>query len=159
MRRGTAAVEAAFCMPLLLTLMLGVWEVGRIAHVQEMLSNAAHEGARLASMGRLNDTPITVSVVQQAVKDYLTAAGLPSAAANGAQVQLVNKSAHSWTDPADAEPLDAFQVTVTIPSGAPYNSLRWIMLPSVSGATQISASTTWVSMTDTEVTVDTQLPY
>jgi hypothetical protein len=97
--------------------------------------------------------------VQQAVKDYLTAAGLPSAAANGAQVQLVNKSAHSWTDPVDAEPLDAFQVTVTIPSGAPYNSLRWIMLPSVSGATQISASTTWVSMTDTEVTVDTQLPY
>jgi len=55
--------------------------------------------------------------------------------------------------------LDAFQVTVTIPSGTPFNSLRWIMLPSITGATQISATTNWLSMNDSEVTVNTQLPY
>ncbi|HVW37129.1 MAG TPA: TadE/TadG family type IV pilus assembly protein [Pirellulales bacterium] len=158
-RRGAAAVEAAVCFPLLLTFLLGVWEVGRMAQVQEVLSNAAHEGARLASMGMLNQTPVTVSVVQQAVKDYMTSAGLPSGAVSGAQIQVVNKSANTWTDPADAQPLDAFQVTVTIPSGTAFNSLRWIMLPSITGATQISATTNWMSMNDSEVTVNTQLPY
>ena len=139
--------------------MLGVWEVGRIAQVQEVLSNATREGARLASMGMLNQTPITAVAVQQAVKDYMTSAGLPSAAVSGAQVQIVNQSAHTWTDPSDAQPLDPFQVTVTIPPGSAFDSLRWIMLPSVTGVTQISATTNWMSMIDSQVTVNTQLPY
>ena len=158
-RRGVAAVETAICLPLLIMFMLGVWEVGRIAQVQEVLSNATHEGARLASMGMLNQTPITVAAVQQAVRDYMTSAGMPSAAVSGAQIQLINKSAHTWTDPSDAQPLDSFQVTVTVPPGTAFNSLRWIMLPSITGVTQISATTNWASMTDSQVTVGTQLPY
>lgn len=158
-RRGLAAVEAAVCLPLLVLFMLGVWEVGRIAQVQEVLSNAAHEGARLASMGMVNQTPVTVAVVQQEVRDYMTSAGLPAAAVSGAQIQLVNNSANSWTNPVDAQPLDAFRVTITIPSGSAFNSLRWILLPSITGAAQISATTNWVSMNDSQVTVNTQLPY
>lgn len=159
LRRGAAAVEAAFCIPLLLTFMLGVWEVGRIAQVQEILTNAAHEGARIASQGTLNGVPVTVASVQQAVRNYMTAAGLPSAAVSGAQIQLTNNSANTWTDPTDAQPLDAFQVTITIPAGTPFQSLRWILLPSVAGTTQTTATTNWVSMTDSAVVVDTQLPY
>lgn len=158
-RRGAAAVEAAICLPLLLLFLLGVWEVGRIAHVQQILSNAVHDGARIASQGTLNGVPVTVASVQQAVRDYMTSAGLPSAAVSGAQITFVNKSGHSWTDPTDAQPLDAFQLSVTIPSGAAFNSLRWILLPSVTGANQASATTNWVSLNDSEVTVDTQLPY
>ena len=158
-RRGAAAVEAAICLPVLLTLMFGVWEVGRLAQVQQILSNAVHDGARIASQGTLNGTPVTVAMVQQAVRDYMTSAGLPSAAVSGAQIQLINKSSHSWTDPTDAQPLDPFQLTVTVPAGTAFNSLRWILLPSVTGANQISATTNWLSMTDSEVTVNTQLPY
>ena len=51
-RRGAVAVEAAMTLPLLLTLMLGVWEVGRMIQVQQILVNAAREGARLAGGGR-----------------------------------------------------------------------------------------------------------
>jgi len=158
-RQGVAAVEAAFCLPLLLMFMLGLWEVGRIAQVQEVLTNAAHEGARIASQGTLNGVPVTVSSVQQAVRDYMTSAGLPSAAVSGAQIQIINKSAHTWTDPTDAQPLDAFQMTITIPSGAAFNSLRWVLLPSITGTTQTTATTNWLSMNDSEVVVNTQLPY
>src|SRR3569623_2064006 len=89
-RRGAAAVEAAICLPVLLTLMFGVWEVGRLAQVQQILSNAVHDGARIASQGTLNGTPVTVAKVQQAVRDYMPRAGLPRAAVSGAQIQLNN---------------------------------------------------------------------
>ncbi len=158
-RCGAAAVEAAICLPLLLLFMLGVWEVGRIAHVQQILANAVHDGARIASQGTLDGVPVTVGGVQQAVRDYLTASGLPAAAVSGAQITFVNNSANTWTDPTDAQPLDKFQLSVKIPSGAAFDSLRWILLPSVTGADQISATTHWVSLNDSEVTVDTQLPY
>ena len=61
------AVEAAVVLPLLLILMLGVWEVGRMIQVQQVLVNAAREGARLAGGGYVNGTPVTATMVQQAV--------------------------------------------------------------------------------------------
>ena len=42
--RGVAAVEMAIAMPVLLYVVLGVWEVGRILDVQVMLNNAAGTG-------------------------------------------------------------------------------------------------------------------
>ncbi|HEV3137455.1 MAG TPA: TadE/TadG family type IV pilus assembly protein, partial [Pirellulales bacterium] len=83
------AVEAAFVLPVLLVLMLGVWEVGRLIQVNQIIVNSAREGARLAAGGYVNGTPVTVAMVQQAVKDYMTSAGLPAAAVSGAQVNLV----------------------------------------------------------------------
>ncbi len=51
-RCGAAAVEMAVVMNLVLVpLMLGVWEVGRLVHVQQVVVNATREGARLASQG------------------------------------------------------------------------------------------------------------
>ena len=161
-RRGAVAVEAAFCLPLLLMLMIGMWEVGRMVQVSQILANAAREGARYAAMGNLNingvNTPITLAMVQQNVRDYLTAAGVPAAAASGAQIQLTNLSSHTWTNPSDATPLDKFSVTVTIPSGTAFNSLQWSALK-ITGVNQLSTSVTWVSVSDSQVSVSTQLPY
>jgi Flp pilus assembly protein TadG len=161
-RRGAVAVEAAFCLPLLVLLMIGMWEVGRMVQVSQILANAAREGARYAAMGNLNvagvNTPITVALVQQNVRDYLNAAGLPAAAYNGAQVQLTNLSGNTWTNPSDAQPMDKFQVTVTIPSGTAFSSLQWTSL-SITGTSQLSASATWVSLVDSQVSVNTQLPF
>jgi hypothetical protein len=157
-RQGTATVEAAFCLPLLLLLLLGMWEVGRMVQVSQVLANAAREGARYAAAGNINGTPITAAMVQQNVTQYLSAANLPTAAANGAQVQLTNLSSHSWTDPCNAQPMDPFSLTVTIPSGSAYNSLRWCVL-TITGMNQVSASVNWVSLADSQVNVNTQLPY
>ena len=151
-------MEAAFCLPLLVVLMIGMWEVGRMIQVSQILANAAREGARYAAAGSMNGTPITVAMVQQTVSDYLTGSGLPAAAVSGAQVKLTNLSSHTWTNPCDAQPMDQFSITVTIPSGAAFNSLQWCVLK-VTGVNQLSANVNWVSLTDLQVNVNTQLPY
>lgn len=159
-RRGAAAVEAAFCLPMLLILLLGLWQVGRMVQVSQILNNAAREGARYAALGNItingDITPITAEMVQTLVGNYLTAAGLPNAAASGAQVTLTSSS--GWTDPCNAQPLDKFQVTVTIPPGAAFNSVPWSTL-SLIQANQLSASVNWVSLVDSQVSVGSQLPF
>ena len=158
-RRGNVAVEAAFCLPLLLTLMIGMWEVARMVQCSQVLANAAREGARYAATGNLNGTSLTATMVQQNVRDYLTSAGFPSAAVSGASIQLTNLSSNSWTDPCNAKPMDKFRVTVTIPQGAAFNSLQLTTLSLANVTQQLSASATWVSLVDSQVSVGTQLPF
>ena len=46
--RGQAMVEMAISIPLLLMLMVGIFEVGRAYETWQVLTNAAREGARMA---------------------------------------------------------------------------------------------------------------
>jgi Flp pilus assembly protein TadG len=157
-RRGAVAVEAAICLPLIVTLMMGMWEVGSMAQWSRVLKDAAREGARVAAGGTNNGTPCTVANVQTTVQNFLTAAGMPSTAVNGATITVTNLSTDSWTDPGNASPLDEFNVTVTIPAGAPFNSLQFFGANLV-GVTQLQESVTWYSANDAQVTVSTTLPY
>lgn len=152
-------MEAAFCLPLLLTLMIGMWEVGKMVQLSQVLANAAREGARYAATGNLNGTDVTAAMVQQHVRDYLTGAGFPTTAVSNATIQLSNLSSNSWTDPSDSKPMDKFRVTVTIPQGAAFDSLQITALRMSNVTQQLSASATWVSLVDSELTVSTQLPY
>lgn len=142
-----------------MTLMLGVWEVGRMVQVNQILQNAAREGARLAGNGYVNGTAVTASTVQTAVQNYLTAAGLPTAAATGAVTTITCLAATVWTDPSAALPLDPFKVTVTIPSGAAFNSLRWNLLNQITSQTSMSATVYWESENNSQVVVSATLPY
>jgi Flp pilus assembly protein TadG len=155
---GAAAVEAAVVLPFVLCFLLGLWEVGRLVWVTTILTNAAREGARVAAGGTYATNPVTVAMVQQEVKDYLTAAGLPSAAVSGSTVTLTNLSSNSWTDPTDAWPLDHFRVTIAIPSGAAYNSLQFTTA-TITGTNSLTVSMDWLSANDSRVTVSAQLPY
>jgi Flp pilus assembly protein TadG len=157
-RRGAVAVEAAICLPVVATFMLGMWEIGRVAQMSRIVKDAAREGARVAAGGANNGTTVTVAAVQTAVRNFLTSAGLPAAAVSGATTTLTNLSADSWTDPGNALPLDHFRVTVTIPPGAAFNSLQFVTT-SFSGVTQLQESVDWLSANDALVVVDTQLPY
>ena len=49
--RGAAAVEMAIVLPLLLFIIAGMIDLGRLFYVQTMVTNAAREGARMASLG------------------------------------------------------------------------------------------------------------
>jgi Flp pilus assembly protein TadG len=157
-RAGHVTVEAALCLPLLIILMIGLWEVGRMVQVYQILANAAREGSRYAATGNLNDASVTAAMVQQNVRDYLTGAGLPAATVSGAQIQLTNLSNHNWTDPCNSQPMDKFQLTVTVPSGTAFSNLQWSVLK-ITGVNQLSASATWVSLVDSQVSVSTQLPF
>src|SRR4051812_10693637 len=51
-RRGVAAIELGFVtMLFVVPLIIGIWETGRLIYIQQVVANAAREGARLAAQG------------------------------------------------------------------------------------------------------------
>src|SRR6266508_1934585 len=46
--RGTALIETALTLPLLLLVSIGIFEFGRAYQTQQVITNAAREGARVA---------------------------------------------------------------------------------------------------------------
>lgn len=153
------AVEVAFILPVLITLMFGLWEVGRMIEVNQNLSAAVREGGRIAAGGSVDNTSVTVAMVRSQVQNYMTAAGLPTAAVSGSTVTVTNLSSNTWTDPGDAKPLDKFSVSVTIPAGAPFQSLRWGLMSTITGMTSITVTSYWYSANDSKLTVSSTLPF
>jgi Flp pilus assembly protein TadG len=77
--RGVVVVEAVFTLLLLFIFLLGLMEVGRFISVQQVLTNAAREGARyrVAPLsGTTNLLASAAEVKEQAVCPYLTAASV-----------------------------------------------------------------------------------
>ena len=132
-RRGIATVEFAVVFPVIVTVLLGIWEVGRMVDVEGILYNAASVGGRTASTG-LN----TAAQVQTAVTNYLTLAGISTANVTVTVSDLTNPG----TDPTLATALDQIQLSVSIP----FSDVRWsatsMFLP---GTTQLSATVKWYS--------------
>lgn len=58
-RRGQALVELALTLPLLIMLVMGIIEFGRIFHSYILVTNASREGARIAITGADNTTIIS----------------------------------------------------------------------------------------------------
>jgi Flp pilus assembly protein TadG len=135
-RRGAAIAEFAILMPIILALLVGIWEVGRMIEVQQMLSNAAREGGRQASTGQFTNTQI-----QQVVTQYLQVAGLPTGNVTVTVQDLTNTS----LDVSQAQYLDRIQITVTIP----FQDVRWSLLSLVtSPTTTLTAQSVWITMVD-----------
>ena len=78
--RGTALLEMAMTLPLLLLVAIGIFEFGRAFQTWEVLTNAAREGARIAVL-----PSSTAAVVQTRTKEYLNACAL---AGNSATVTV-----------------------------------------------------------------------
>ncbi len=69
--RGAAILELAILLPLLMMLVLGILEFGRALVVQEILTNAAREGARRAAIsGASHDAALA------AIDNYLANEGI-----------------------------------------------------------------------------------
>ena len=69
--RGTALLETAMTIPLLLLVSVAIFEFGRAFQTWEVLTNAAREGARVAVL-----PSSTAASVQARTKDYLNAGAL-----------------------------------------------------------------------------------
>ena len=61
-------VELALALPLLLLVLVGIFEFARAYSIKQSLVNAAREGARAAVV----QNPIDVTIVESAVRNYLT---------------------------------------------------------------------------------------
>ena len=69
--KGAALLEAAVTVPIILLLSVGIFEFGRAYQTQQVLTNAAREGARVAVIEGTTDAE-----VRTRVQNYLTSGGL-----------------------------------------------------------------------------------
>ncbi len=78
---GSALVEFAVALPLLMVLVVGVFDFGGAFNAKQELNNAVREGARLGSTLPTNDlsnaTPPTVDAIRFLVDSYLQASRIP----------------------------------------------------------------------------------
>jgi Flp pilus assembly protein TadG len=149
-RRGAAAVEFAIILPLFITLLFGIWEVGRLVQVSQVLANAAREAAREASTATVN-----MATIQSNVQTYITGAEPRITNFTGFSVAYANLTNTSVTDPTNAKQLDKFTITVTVP----FDNIRWSLTKMFTPTgTQVSSTVTWYSMADLPVTVTTGMP-
>jgi Flp pilus assembly protein TadG len=81
-QRGTALIEAALTIPLILLLSVVIFEFGRAFETWQIMTNAAREGARVAVLPGSTDT-----MVRSRVQDYLRV-GLSDTEASNATIGL-----------------------------------------------------------------------
>jgi Flp pilus assembly protein TadG len=79
--RGTAILETALTLPLLLLVSVGIFEFGRAYQTWQVITNAAREGARVAVLPNL-----VAGSAETRVHQYLTAGQLPGADSAGVSV-------------------------------------------------------------------------
>jgi Flp pilus assembly protein TadG len=72
-QRGTALLETALTLPLLLAVAVGIFEFGRAFQAWQVLTNAAREGARVAVLPNQPKDAVTTRV-----NAYLTSGQLPN---------------------------------------------------------------------------------
>jgi Flp pilus assembly protein TadG len=162
-RQAVAAVEFAFLAPVLLILLAGVWQIGRIIQVAQILDNAAREGARLASQSEiiapvggftLIQTSTGIPNVQDTIREYLYNAGVVNATTkNDVTVQFQFLTGDTTrTDPYQGNQGDRFQITVTLP----VQDINWT--PFDMTGTNLTTTVVWAVLVDSPFTVNTTVP-
>jgi len=144
-RDGVAAVEFGLTMPLLLIILVGIWEVGRMVQVKQIVSNAAREGARQASTGSRD-----YDAVNESVQAYLRNSGLN---AGGVVVEIRNITTGDdgpQYDASRSSQLDELEVMVSLP----FENVRWAALDQITDIRAIEATSRWYSAKDVPIAVD-----
>jgi Flp pilus assembly protein TadG len=107
-RRGAAAVEFAIVGSVFVIIVFGMIEIGRVLMVQQILTNASREGARIAILD--SPTP-TATQVSSTVTTYLQNMGI-----SGATVTI------NPTEPTTA----AYGAPVTVTVQVPFSNVSWL---------------------------------
>jgi len=79
--RGTAIIETAMTLPLLLLVSVGIFEFGRAYQTWQVITNAAREGARVAVLPN-----VAAGAPEARVRQYLTSGQLAQADSAGVSV-------------------------------------------------------------------------
>ena len=113
-RQGASAVEFALVAPVFVVMVFGLIEFGRAIMVQQVMTNAAREGARLAILD--SPTPVATTV-KNTVVSYLHGCGIPAATTSNVTL--------SPAEPSTAQNGDTVTVTIQLP----YSSVSWLPSP------------------------------
>ncbi len=177
-RAGVASVEFGCCLPILVLLLTGLWEVGRFTEVQQILWNAGREGARDASLGQDNLQAVASNLLTYLQGAEQTAFGrghstsmiapvvsLPANTQgytcwdNTANRELFTMTFTDLTNPTVTDPtamtqLDLYQIGVQVP----FSSIEWISLIPIGGLTRLGVTVVWTSLIDTPFQIAPDLP-
>lgn len=166
-RAGVATVEAAVVLAVLLVpVIIGVWEVGRLVYAQQVVTNAAREGARLAAQGRVINrlgTPTEISFnsgtpnIQDTVYQAIVTGGLAGLSKSDVTVRFAFQgetlSSSPARNPFEGIKSEKFQVFVSVP----WNRVRWVNLGLVN-PTVVQYTVDWQMLVDDTFTVNIDLP-
>jgi len=177
-RRGVAATEFAIALPVLMLVLYGLWEVGRMTEVQNVVWNSSREGARDASMGQAN-----LQAVANNILLYLQSAE-PTAFGSGHSTNLIapvvtlpantygytcwdttanrelftftftDITTNTVTDPTGMVQLDHYQIGVQVP----YASIGLLPVATITGRTRLYVTVDWASMVDSPFSIAAYLP-
>ncbi len=133
-RRGAAAVELALVLPVLMVILLGMWEIGTVINVRQSLGNAAREAGRQASTGK-----VTVEEVEQVVRDCLRPSGLEV----GSLLVTVENLGDPEAGILEASQFDPIEITVTLR----FDEVRLLNAPLFTDSTtMLTGKSTWYSV-------------
>ena len=176
-RRGVAAAEFAVCLPIFFVVMYGMWEVGRMTEVQNVVWNSAREGARDASMGQVNLSRRRQQCSPLPAKrraDSLSAGPFDfhdcsrrHPAREHLRLHLLGLTANrelftftftdittnTVTDPTAMAQLDHYQIGVQVP----YASIGWVPAK-ITSRTRLYVTVDWASLVDSPFQIAPYLP-
>ena len=123
-RSGAVMVEMALTLPIFLLLVFGIIEFGRALMVQQVVTNAAREGARHGVL-----PGVTTAAAKQKVKDHLAAENLdvPQATITVTPAELSTTKTGTM-----------IMVSVSIP----YSAVGWVAQPWFVGGTNLKSQCT-----------------
>jgi Flp pilus assembly protein TadG len=177
-RRGVAAVEFGLCLPLIVLILLGIWEVGRIVQISNILWNSAREAARDASVGQDNLQTVasnTLTYLQSAMPSVFNSSHSTSMISpvvtlpanttgytcwdNTSNIELftitfTDITQPTVTDPTSMSKLDIYQIGLQVP----YSSIRWNSLTQITGISRINVAVDWACMQDSPFQITPSLP-
>lgn len=168
-RTGVASVEAALVLAVIIVpLMLGVWEVGRLVYAQQVVANAAREGCRMAAQGRtVNQLGAPTDIlagsqgtaqpnspnVWDTVYQAITTGGLQGLARTDVTTTFAFIDPPTATDPYQGAKGQRFRVTVSVP----FAKVRWINLGLIN-PTSVYYQADWKMLVDDPFVVNPNLP-
>jgi Flp pilus assembly protein TadG len=177
-RHAVAAVEFAVCLPFLLLIMLGIWEVGRTVEVQNVMWNSAREAARDASTGQTNLQTVANNLLAYLQSAEPTAFNqghattmLPAVVTLAANttgytcwdttddrelftITFTDITNSSVTDPTAMAQLDHYQIGIQ----TPYATIGWLPVAYVTGRERLYVSVDWACMVDSPFQIAPYLP-
>lgn len=171
-------MEFALCMPVILIILLGIWEVGRIAQVSNVLWDGAREAARDASVGRDNLQTVAtneLAFLQGALPSAFNPSHSTSMIAPVVTLPANTTGYTCWDNTANQEMFtitftDITQPTVTDPTAmskldhyqigiqVPYSSIGWTTLSQITSVKRIYILVDWACMQDAPFQVSPILP-
>jgi hypothetical protein len=143
---GAELIELALALPLLLVVVMGIIDFGFLFQQYEVVTNAAREGARMATLPEYHDASLDANV-EARVLAYLDAAGLTDPGRDVLPVATSNECIGGHLAP-------FYTVTVTYPH--PYSFVAGIM--SFFGGTLSSSTLTATSKMRAEAAAGTACP-